>query len=429
MTSKGQTVFDNNIIFHNKKKINKKNELLLLIENRKELLGQFSFSCQKGKYTYLGRDILGTKKLFFTVYKKKIYSSKNFIDLLKKKKFLNDNIFSCPKGKVLKFEEDRLVKVFDISPKEIFYRKKKNNLKIVDQKLNFLFRELKKKYSKVVVALSGGLDSTIILDKAKKYFQSNTYAATCSLQKNKASKLTEDMIHAENISKELKVQHIKILFDEKFVIKNLNKILYTSQDWRDYNVHCAVINYVLAQNIKKKFNLKKTVLITGDFMNEYFADYEEEKFEGKTYYKQLRTNQKIRQRFFIKGLDSSAREVGVFEYFGIQNFQPYFIVKSNYESLKEKELNFKNAKYNYNKLLINKKLFKLINSKKIRAQSDPFNGGIIGIFHSNGISSKDLINKFKNIFLVNDKFIKNFINVGSYKSFDEESNIKIKCVV
>ena len=150
------------------------------------------------------------------------------------------------------------------------------------------------------MALSGGLDSTIILDKAKKYFQSNTYAATCSLQKNKASKLTEDMIHAENISKELKVQHIKILFDEKFVIKNLNKILYTSQDWRDYNVHCAVINYVLAQNIKKKFNLKKTVLITGDFMNEYFADYEEEKFEGKTYYKQLRTNQKIRQRFFIK---------------------------------------------------------------------------------------------------------------------------------
>ena len=429
MTSKGQTVFDNNIIFHNKKKINKKNELLLLIENRKELLGQFSFSCQKGKYTYLGRDVLGTKKLFFTVYKKKIYSSKNFVDLLKKKKFLNDNIFSCPKGKVLKFEEDRLVKVFDISPKEIFYRKKKNNLKIVDQKLNFLFKKLKKKYSKVVVALSGGLDSTIILDKAKKYFQSNTYAATCSLQKNKASKLTEDMIHAENISKELKVQHIKILFDEKFVIKNLNKILYTSQDWRDYNVHCAVINYVLAQNIKKKFNLKKTVLITGDFMNEYFADYEEEKFEGKTYYKQLRTNQKIRQRFFIKGLDSSAREVGVFEYFGIQNFQPYFIVKSNYESLKEKELNFKNAKYNYNKLLINKKLFKLINSKKIRAQSDPFNGGIIGIFHSNGISSKDLINKFKNIFLVNDKFIKNFINVGSYKSFDKESNIKIKCVV
>ena len=44
-------------------------------------------------------------------------------------------------------------------------------------------------------------------------------------------------------------------------------------------------------------------------MNEYFADYEEEKFEGKTYYKQLRTNQKIRQRFFIKGLDSSLEKL------------------------------------------------------------------------------------------------------------------------
>ena len=51
------------------------------------------------------------------------------------------------------------------------------------------------------MALSGGLDSTIILDKAKKHFQSNTYAATCSLKKNIKSKLTEDMIHAENISK------------------------------------------------------------------------------------------------------------------------------------------------------------------------------------------------------------------------------------
>ena len=54
------------------------------------------------------------------------------------------------------------------------------------------------------MALSGGLDSNIILDKAKKNtFNLIPHAATCSLQKNKASKLTEDMIHAENISKEL----------------------------------------------------------------------------------------------------------------------------------------------------------------------------------------------------------------------------------
>ena len=66
-------------------------------------------------------------------------------------------------------------------------------------------------------------------------------------------------------------------------------------------------------------------------MNEYFADYEEEKFEGKTYYKQLRTNQKIRQRFFIKGLDSSAREVGKFSNILVfKTFNLYFIVKSNW---------------------------------------------------------------------------------------------------
>ena len=49
----------------------------------------------------------------------------------------------------------------------------------------------------------------------------------------------------------------------------------------------------------------------------------------------------------------------------------------------------------YNRYHINKKLFKFINSKKIRAQSDHFNGGIVGIFHSNKISSKELKNRFK----------------------------------
>ena len=68
---------------------------------------------------------MGTKKLFFTAYKKKIYTSKNFIDLSKKKYFLHENIFSCSKGTVLKFEKDRLIKIFDISPKMVFYQKKK----------------------------------------------------------------------------------------------------------------------------------------------------------------------------------------------------------------------------------------------------------------------------------------------------------------
>ena len=95
MTSKGQTVFDNNIIFHNKKKLIK-NELLLLIENRKKLLGHF-FLSKREIYLFRKR-FLGTKKLFFTVYKKKFIPQK-FCRFIKKKKFLNDNIFSCPKGR------------------------------------------------------------------------------------------------------------------------------------------------------------------------------------------------------------------------------------------------------------------------------------------------------------------------------------------
>ena len=77
----------------------------------------------------------------------------------------------------------------------------------------------------------------------------------------------------------------------------------------------------------------------------FFADYDEVLFK-KIYYKQLRTNNKIRQRFFIKGLDSSARETGVFDYFKIPIFQPFHCVKTLYEQLPLNDLKIKNQNIN-----------------------------------------------------------------------------------
>ena len=60
-----------------------------------------------------------------------------------------------------------------------------------------------------------------------------------------------------------------MLFNDTFIKSNLKKILYSCQDWRDYNVHCAVINFACAKFIKSRFKNKKLAVVTGDFMNEF----------------------------------------------------------------------------------------------------------------------------------------------------------------
>lgn len=61
-------------------------------------------------------------------------------------------------------------------------------------------------------------------------------------------------------------------------------------------------------------------------MNKIFADYTSEFFDGEEFYKQPNFNQKTRQRFFMNGLDSSDREIGVFESLGFDCIQPYSFV-------------------------------------------------------------------------------------------------------
>ena len=67
------------------------------------------------------------------------------------------------------------------------------------------------------------------------------------------------------------------------IFYNLKKIMYSCQDWRDYNVHCASINFIIAKHLNKK-NTCKLPLFTGDFMNEICADYNTEVYNNKKYY-------------------------------------------------------------------------------------------------------------------------------------------------
>ena len=177
------------------------------------------------------------------------------------------------------------------------------------------------------------------------------------------------------------------------------------------------------KNIKKSLKSYKEYnnepVLTGDFMNEYVADYTSEIINGVEYYPQIKQSNTIKQRFFIKGLDSSDRENGIFNYFNIPIFQPYSFVDLYYKKLPEGYLNKGNIKHELNKKLISNKIYKLISKKKVRAQVGGNNQGILKYMVKNKIFQT--LNNNEECF--NYPLVNNFETSENIKILNKWSNL------
>lgn len=127
-------------------------------------------------------------------------------------------------------------------------------------------------------------------------------------------------------------------------------------------MHCATLNYFIASKLSKK--RKKILVFSGDMMNEFCADYLPEKYEGKFYYNYKKIDKRYYQRFLINSLDSSSREVGIFDYFNIRLFQPYSVMKDFYTQFSKRLFNKDDFKYLVNGSLIPKNFLKIVSKKK-----------------------------------------------------------------
>ena len=90
------------------------------------------------------------------------------------------------------------------------------------------------------------------------------------------------------ISKALKIPLTPVIRSSNSVLDITNDVLKYGQDWRDFNVHCAIVNMFLVEDIHAKYSNKNVVVLTGDLMNEYLCDYNEELVDGTVYYKQMK---------------------------------------------------------------------------------------------------------------------------------------------
>jgi asparagine synthetase B (glutamine-hydrolysing) len=385
------------------------------IKIKKSYTGSYNIINRKESKIFIQRDDLGTKKLFFGLDRtKKIILNKNFLDLSK----ICDlkTIYSLPRSKITIIEDRKKINFFDTSENE---NKGFNNLDFIKEfkiRMDNYFKNVKNKHkiSECTVCTSGGLDSTIIAYYAKKYFKKVNCITGLILNDKDQILNYNDYLASKKVCKYLGCKQTFVNIKKENIFYNLKKIMYSCQDWRDYNVHCASINFIIAKHLNKK-NTCKLPLFTGDFMNEICADYNTEVYNNKKYYKVPNIPKTYKQRFFINGLDSSDREIGVFNYFKISAYQPFSSVYDLYLNIPSKQFNKKNFKYAFNRNLLPKKLSLIVNQKKNRAQSGN-DGGILGWFVDNGFDQTYLSNLFDTFFNLTRNWKEKFIISGSYRT-------------
>jgi len=316
--------------------------------------GQFAsfMEIKKGSYRAV-RDPLGIGKLFYTETPDgELHFSDKFSDLFPYK----TAIYSVPAGTIVEINtggQRKIIRQLGITPTtnsnlSIGAFEKNNSSEVekfrqrIDNRLNAvfeIFKILEDEGWTFFVALSGGLDSTIIASKAAKYLQKPT---ACTLDLGKS----EDSEKSQKIAAHLDIKHFVFPTDEEEIVSALNDAPTLSQDFRDFNVHCAALNILLSKNIRKyvdtdkHIDKEKIIVLTGDLMNEFTCDYEGEVIDGVEYYRLPRVDKKELQGILIKGLDTSDREISVFKEYGLKCIQPFAALYDLYNSIPESSSNF-----------------------------------------------------------------------------------------
>jgi asparagine synthetase B (glutamine-hydrolysing) len=388
------------------------------LENICESNGQYAVLNQSKNALILDRDILGLNKLFYGIDKStnEIVVGNTLYEIYKANPSISSVKSQIP-GKRLEIDLNTLecvtdefedLSTLDVTHIEDFNLTSFQNS--IHNKLSSYFKFLSKKFrnKKIFVCLSGGLDSSIIAYYAKKHFD-NITAITFSLTSSKilnrsnplnqnnydshisSSEVSDDYKKALRFSRELDIPFIGIFAENKISLNSLKDVLIYGQDYRDFNVHCAWVNYKIGKKIKNLFPEEDCVFLTGDLMNEFVADYKPVIFENIKYYTLPKLPTYRLNKILTYGLECGDREIGIFNHFNITTVQPFSTVFREYLKLPNEMFNRPDLKEHLNSSLIqDEHLRKLINTSKVRAQVGGSDGGVLALFIKNKIRQKDL---------------------------------------
>jgi asparagine synthetase B (glutamine-hydrolysing) len=273
------------------------------------------------------------------------------------------------------------------------------------------------RHAQAFVCLSGGLDSSGIAVLVHEHFP-DAVAVSFDLDTPRAP--SDDRAVAARLARGLGMPLLEATVSVDELLAPLDTVLVDGIDWRDFNVHAALVNAALAAAIAEAAPRAGVLVFTGDLANEFVADYQPERYRGNTYYELPRLRPSALRSSLVRGLDSCHREVGVFGAWNLAVVQPYAVCVDSYLALPESFLRVPDRKARLCRSILGELLPPYIYSRpKARAQvgSAAVDGSVLGICVDCGIDANGLRSRFAELHGVADPAdLQRFIRAGRYRT-------------
>lgn len=294
---------------------------------------------------------------------------------------------------------------------------------------------------RIYVCLSGGLDSTGVLVLAREYFV-DVVAVSFDLERARREP-SEDRSTARRLARDLGVPLLEVTVGEDVLLEPLDTVIAEGIDWRDFNVHAALVNAALARGIAEEESARgvrvgpaahpdassghaagpadpAALVFTGDLMNEFLADYHEETHRGVTHYRLPRLPPDRLRSALVRGLETSHREIGVFEAWGLPIVQLYAGAAAALLRLPAAILGTPDAKQRLNRAVHGRRIPDYVYARgKARAQvGDARTGrGVLALCVERGLDEGEFRRRFARLHRADpDAAPGRFIRAGRYRS-------------
>ncbi|HUR27025.1 MAG TPA: asparagine synthase-related protein [Planctomycetota bacterium] len=381
----------------------------------------------RGGEHWLARDLLGVHKLFFAVAEDGRVDSSNYFFELRALGHAPADIFSVPSGHFVRI--DPRTRRYQLERWGALHVGPRGNpgraLRLseigarIRGALENTFELLARRFTgrPVYVTLSGGLDSTTIAALAREHFP-DVRAVTFALRTPRISR-GGDLFFARRVAAELRLPLFEVQVDPEQVLELLDDVLVYGQDWRDFNVHCGLVNAALGRAVAALHrDGPRPLTLTGDTMNELLADYAPVHLGGREYYALPQVDPDATRRFLVQGLDSGDREVGIFARFGLDTVQPYALCADEYAALPHELVCCDGGKARTVRAVMGRRVPESVYRRpKVRAQVavDGEPGGVLALLVERGIDQHLLKSRFAELLGLAPGFARNLLRGGFYR--------------
>ena len=400
-----------------------------------DLRGQFAIHSQiEGEHWFV-RDPLGVNKLFFALAGDSVLAANYLIDLTAQGIPL-EGIWSIPSGHCVRLRprsgeyhsgEYQLTRYahwpcndapmpepFDVA----------RHAEQIRSGLHSVFESLRTLAAgrEVFVTMSGGMDSSTIAVLAREYLGTFTGVTFTVADESGGFRESEDLRFARRLAAEIGVPLHVVAYTSAEILSLLDEVLVYGQDWRDFNVHCGLVNAAIAHSLAaistRDAAAPRPLVLTGDAMNEIMSDYTAVSYGGREYYRLPRLSRAQLRPFLMQGLDSGDREVGLYARHGLDAIQPYAICADAYLSLPGQFLDSQAAKERLVEAVMGERVPEYIRRRpKVRAQaggSDELRG-TLAVLANAGVDSDQLKCRFAELLETGPGAVDRLIKAGYYR--------------